>query len=837
MESLIQNVRYGIRMLRKNPVFTVVAVLTLALGIGANSAIFTLINAVLLKSLAVDRPGELVIVGDPARANERNIGSPQSDLFSYPLYRELRDGNDVFSGMAASGVEHRTRIEVASSGFVSEEAVTNMVTGNYFSVLGISAFRGRVLTPQDDTAKSANPVAVLSYDFWTSKLARDQAVVGETIRLNRQPYTVIGIAPPGFTGDTVGDKQDLWVPISMQTEIMPGREWLDNVQASWLRVMARLKPGVAVGQAQANMNLLFQQWVKGPQGRALDPRDQESLQHSTVPVVPGAQGFSSVRDEFSHPLILLMGIVGFVLLIACVNVANLMLARASGRQKEVAVRMAIGATRGRLLNQLLTESLILAVIGGAAGLLLARWGSEALLKLSLGERAAAGLPANVDGRVLAFTAVLSILTALLFGLIPALRSVKVAVAPILKESTLAQPGTGKVPIGKLLVVLQVSTCLLVLFAAGLLVRSLRNLRNVDLGYSRDRILMVRADPIAAGYKPAQLVPYEREVTSRLSRLPGVRSVTASENGLFSGTESADAIKVEGFIAANDRDRIVYWDQVGNSYFHALGIPVIAGREFGPQDTATSLRVAVINETAARFYFANSNPVGHRIWIDNTDEQNKQPLEIVGVVRDVRDHKLRGPIQRRFYIPTSQGMDARYAINFEIQTAGKPGQFAEAARKTIAAVDDNVPLGRIRALTELVDSSVAKDILVARLSTFFGVVALLLACIGLYGVMSYTVNRRTREIGVRMALGARRAQVLQLVLREAMKLVLIGILIGIPAALLLTRVFSSMLFGLSSTDPVSMLIVVAVLGGVAAIAGLIPARRATKVDPLVALRYE
>lgn len=836
METLFQDVRYGFRVLRKDPAFTLVAVLTLALGIGANTAIFTLINSLLLKTLPVQNPQQLVIVGDPARANDRNLGTPQTDLFSYPLYRELRDGNNVFSGIFASGAEHRTRVETTVAGIITEDAVTSMVTGNYFSVLGVNPLRGRVFTPEDDAEKSSSPVAVVSYEFWTRKLAQDPAIIGRTIKLNKYPYTIVGITPPGFFGDTVGDRQDFWVPISMQPQMMPGRAWLDDVHASWLRVMARLKPGVSPGQAQANMNLLFQQWLKGPQGRALDPGDQEALGREKVQVVAGGQGFSQVRGEFFHPLILLMAIVGLILLIACVNVANLLLARASGRQREVAVRLAIGASRARLMRQLLTESLLLAFTGGLAGLFVARWGTESLLTLSVGARASEGLPATPDWRVLAFTASVCLLTGLLFGLAPALRSARVAVAPTLKESTLGQLGPGRFPIGKLLIALQVSVCLLVLFAAGLLVRSLSNLKSVDLGYDRDHILMARADPVAAGYKPAQLVGYELEMTARLSAVPGVRSVTASENGLFSGTESADSMKIEGYVASNDRDRIVYWDQVGTNYFKALGIPILAGREFGPQDTPTSPKVAVINESMAKFFFGQSNPIGRRMWVDDQAHRN-QAIEIIGVARDVRDHGLRRPIQRRFYVPTDQSLDSLYAINFEIQTAGKPQQIMEDVRKAFAALDANVPLTRMRTLTELVDSSISKDILIARLSTFFGVLALVLACVGLYGVMSYTVSRRTREIGVRMALGAQRIQLLRMVLEEAMRLVLIGMLAGIPLALLLARGFNSMLFQLSSADPLAMLIVIAVLATVAGFAGLIPARRATKVDPMVALRYE
>ncbi|HSM85207.1 MAG TPA: ABC transporter permease, partial [Candidatus Limnocylindrales bacterium] len=500
METFFQDIRYGLRMLGKSPAFTAVAVLTLALGIGANTAIFTLINSVLLKILPVKDPGRLVVVGDPGRANERNLGTPQPDLFSYPLFRQLRDGNNVFTGMTASGEANRSKVETESSGVVTDEAVGTLVTGNYFSTLGVNAFLGRTLSPQDDVDRGAGPVVVVSHDFWTRKLSSDASIVGQTVRLNNFPYTVIGVAAPGFVGDTVGDKQDFWVPLSMQAQMMPGRPWLDDVHASWLRVLARLKPGVSMGQAESDMNLIFQQWLKGPQGLALDPGDQEFLRRARVPVVPGGRGFSQLRGEFFAPLMLLMAIVGLVLLIACVNVANLLLARATGRQREVAVRLAIGATRFRLMRQLLTESLLLAFAGGAAGLLVARWGTEALLKFSVGDRAREGLQTSPDLRVLFFTAGICLLTGLIFGLAPALRSSRVAVAPTLKGGALTQARLRGIPVGKALVAVQVSICLLVLFAAGLLVRSLRNLQNIDVGYDRQEILMVRADPVAAGYK-------------------------------------------------------------------------------------------------------------------------------------------------------------------------------------------------------------------------------------------------------------------------------------------------------------------------------------------------
>lgn len=835
METLLQDIRFGARMMRKNPGFTTVAVLTLALGIGANTAIFSLINALILASLPVKNPGELVAVGDPARAHQVSQGTPQSDLFAYPLYREIRDHNGVFSGLLASGIVNRGKVENENSGLVAQDAVGTLVSGNYFSVLGVEAIRGRMLSQEDDAAPGANPVVVVSYDFWKQKLSQDPSIIGRQLRINDFPYTVIGVAPNGFFGDTVGSKEDFWVPLSMQAWVEKGRPRLEDVHTSWLRCLGRLKPGVSLAQAKANVNVAFQQWVQGPQVQALDADDRDALRKAKVPVVPGGGGFSDLRQDSFVPLMVLMGMVGLVLLIACVNVANLLLARAAARQKEVAVRLAIGASRTRLLRQMLTESLLLAFIGGVAGILLASWGAERLLHLAVG-RVANALTVSPDARVFGFTAAVCIVTGLLFGLAPALRISRIPPGATLKEGAVTQGRTSRFSVGRLLVCAQVAICLLVLFGAGLLLRSLNNLKNVNLGFSKEHILMVRADPVPAGYKPAQIVNFQREMVSRLETIPGVRGVAASENGLFSGTESESSLKVEGYTPVKDDDRGVYWDQVGPNYFKSLEVPVLVGREFGPQDTATSPRVTVINESMSKFFFGAANPIGRRIWID--DEANRdKPFEIIGVVGDLRDHSVRGPIQRRFYISTAQPQDVLYATNFEIRTTGKPDAVAEAVRKAFAAYDANVVLVRVRAADELVDSSLAQDILIARLSMFFGLVALVLACVGLYGLMSYTTGGRTREIGLRMALGAQRTQVLTMVLREAFKLVLLGVLVGVPASLLASQALSSVLFGLKATDPISLAAVIVVLSVVALLAAAIPARRAARVDPMVALRYE
>ena len=832
MLTLLQDIRFALRMLRKNPAFTTVAVLTLALGIGVNTAIFSLVNAVMLKMLPVRDPGQLVVLGDPTDVHGRHLGDPQVISFSYPLYRDLSQNTGVFTGALASGEAHRLTVTTDTGGEVGANSTGVLVSGNYFSVLGVNALHGRVITPDDDTAPGAHPVVVLSYAFWNNKLGANQNSVGQTVRINGFPYTVIGIAPPGFYGDTVGDAQDFWVPVTMQEQIISGRKWLDNYNSSWLHIIARLKPGVSVEQAAANVNLVFQQLVNGPLKGKLSKDDFNNLKKDKIEVTAGGGGFSDLRGDFKEPLLLLMMIVALVLVIACVNVANLLLARASARQREFAVRVAIGASPGRVVRQLLTESICLALAGGALGLLLAHWATAALLKLSRNT----DLEASPDLRVFLFTAGVCLLTGILFGLIPAMRSRRVAVGPTLKSGTQnGRSAHGGWNWGKMLIIGQMALSLLVLFAASLLVRSLQNIRNVDLGYNREHLLLVNTDPLSAGYDKARVANFVNDMESQLAGLPGVRAVTASKNGLFSGSESGDSITVEGYTSQKEEDLEAAFDQVGANYFSAVGIPMLLGREITVQDTAASPRVAVINETMARFYFGQANPIGKKFIID--DPEAKGPVEIVGVSHDARDHQLKGKVQRRFYIPISQSLGTAAGVNFEIKTVGNPSAVAESVRKRLKSYDANVPIYTMRELQEQTERSISGEILIARLSSFFAGLALMLAAIGLYGVLSYSVAGRTREIGVRMALGARRSNVLGMVLQEAGTLVLLGILIGIPAAWLSSQLFASMLFGLSRSDPAGMALVIAILAVIALLASFIPARRATKVDPMVALRYE
>lgn len=834
MGTLLQDLQYALRMLRKSPAFTTVAVMTLALGIGANTAIFSLVNAVMLKMLPVKDPGQLVVVGDPTDVHHRSMGDPRVDLFSYPLYHELSAGNGVFSGMLASGEAHRLRITPADSpGEIAGGATGVLVSGNYFSVLGVNALYGRVLNPDDDTAPGAHPLAVVSYSFWKEHLGQTQDAIGRVIRINDSAFTIIGVTPPGFFGDTVGDRQDLWIPVTMQQQVIAGRKWLDNYEASWLHCIARLKPGVSVEQARANLNVLLQQMIAGPLGAKLNKDDRENLQQAKIQVTAGGGGFSQLRGDFEQPLVLLMTIVGLVLVIACVNVANLLLARASARQKEIAVRMAIGAAPGRVIRQLLTESVFLAFAGGALGLLIAHWGTAALLRLSK----TGGLEAALDLRVFAFTAAVCFVTGILFGLIPALRSRKVSVALTLKSGAQSgSGGRGGWNWGKSLVTGQVALSLLILFAAGLLVRSLQNIRNVDLGYNREHILLVSTDPLSAGYDKLRITQFGNELSAQFANIPGVRAATYSKNGLFSGSESSNSIKVEGYTPKSGADTDAAYDEVGPNYFSAVGIPLLLGRDIGPQDTQASSRVAVINETMAKFYFGAGNPIGRKFSIDSP-ETKAQPVEIVGVAHDSRDHELKEAVRPRFYVPAAQLSVPNPVFNFEIKTVGNPLAVVQSVRKQIKNFDAKVSVYGVRTVNEATENQIGQEILIAKLSSFFAGLALLLAAIGLYGVLSYSVAGRTREIGVRMALGAQRGRVLQMVLREAGKLVLFGVLLGVPAAFLSSRLFASMLFGLSRTDPAAMAIVIAILVAIALLASYIPARRATKVDPMIALRYE
>ncbi len=833
VEEIAKDLRYGLRMLGKNFGFSAVAVVTLALGIGANAAIFTVINAVMLRALPVKHPGELVTVGNPARVHSWGTGTPRTDVFSYPLYRELRDNNRVFSSLLASSNLGNLRIATAGG---PETASGRLVTENYFETLGVEALLGRTFTADDGPTPGSDPVLVISYGYWQRRFFADASVIGRKIRLNNYPFTIIGVAPPGFFGEVVGDRPDLWAPMMIQPQLLPGRNFLESVNDAALLLIGRLKPGVTVEQARTNVNEVVKQALTVTLNARMSSDDRKAIQNAkiAVEVSPGSRGLSKLRQQFSTPLLLLLGMVALVLLVACVNVANLMLARSEARRQEIAVRVAMGAGPGRIVRQLLTESLLVGLLGGALGLLLAQWGSAALVSLAnTSDRTSSPLSLGLDWRVLGFTGGVCLSAAMVFGLAPALRFLNVGPGGALKEGGRAET-SAKSSFERFLLSAQIALGALALMTAGLLVRSLGNLQEVDLGYSRDRLLLARVDILESGYRGAAIRNITQELLDRFLALPGVRRATVSSNGLFSGDESSDAIRVDG--VANEQGNATADDEVGPNYFSTIGDPMVLGREITSEDFTRGAHVAVVNETFAKFYFGERNPIGHRITVQ--DSEHPETFEIVGVARDVHDHSVRDAVRPRMYAPlAAASFDDLGAYNFEIRAVGNSHALVNAIRTTIRNLNPDLVVDNIKTASELVTDTLISQLLMAELSTFFGGLVLLLVCLGLYGSMTYSVARRTREIGVRMALGAPREGLIWMVTREARIELAIGGPIGIAAAVAATRVFEAMLFGLSKTDPLSMASAILALAGVCLAAAIVPVRRAMRVDPVVALRYE
>jgi predicted permease len=834
VEQIVKDLRYGLRMLGQNFGFSAVAVVTLALGIGANAAIFTVINAVMLRALPVEHPEELVTVGNPARVHSWGTGTPRTDVFSYPLYRELRENNQVFSSLLASSNLGSLRIAFDGG---PETASGRLVTENYFQALGVEALLGRTFTADDGRKPGSDPVLVISYGYWRRRFSADASVIGRKMQLNNYPFTIIGVAPPGFFGEVVGDRPDLWAPMMMQPQLLPGRNFLESVNDAALLLIGRLKPGVTIEQARTNVNEVVKRALTVTLDARMSPDDRNAMQNAkfAVAVLPGSRGLSRLRQEFSTALLLLLGMVALVLLVACVNVANLMLARSEARRPEIAVRVAMGAGPGRIVRQLLTESVLVALIGGALGLLLAQWGSAVLVSLAnTGDQRPLSLA--LDWRVLGFTGGICLSAAIVFGLAPALRFLNVRPGAALKEGGRRAETDPKSSFRRILISAQIALGALVLMTAGLLVRSLRNLQEADLGYSRDRLLLARVDILESGYRGAAIQNMTRELIDRFAALPGVRSVTVSSNGLFSGDESSDAIRVDGVASANQLDNVTADDEVGPNYFSTIGDPIVLGREITSEDLARAAHVAVVNETFAKFYFGERNPIGHKITMQ--DSQHPDSFEIVGVARDVHDHSVRDTVRRRMYAPlTSAGFDDLGAYNFEIRAVGDSHVLVNSIRTTIRNLNPDLAVDNIKTASELVTDTLTSQVLMAELSTFFGGLVLVLVCVGLYGSMTYRVARRTREIGVRMALGAPREGLIWMVTREACIELAIGGPIGIAAAIAATRLFKAMLFGLSETDPLSIASTILALAGVCLAAAIVPVQRAIRVDPISALRHE
>jgi len=827
-----QDLVYGLRMLRRDAGFTLLVIGGLALGIGANATIFSLIDAMLVRKLPVTNPNELVIVGRPALVNSFGGGPPRGDFFSYPLYQDIRDNNRVFTGVFATGPSGRLDVRIDRGLSEPEHPRGRFVTGNYFAVLGLRPALGATLDASDDVAGA--PIrATISYDYWTGRFQNDPSVLGRVINVNGQAATITGVAPRGFTGEIVGSPTDVWLPVGAQDVVRPNDKKLARRRAHWLLLIGRSKPGLTLAQVRERLTPVIESSLRSNASANERMRLDEGIQYSFS---SGARGLSAVRETFGAPLVALMIGVALLLGIVCVNVANLLLARGIARTREMALRLAIGANRARVVRQLLTESLVLAAASAAAALLVAWWGSRALLALA-SDGTTMSLDVGPSPVVLVFTLALSIVSVIVFGLVPALRSSRVGLVSVLRAQSRSVAHGAR--FGVWLIAGQVAVSLVLVTGASMLVRSLRVMQSIPLGLERDQLVIADLDIRARGDTADRLAGVVTGLRERVGALPGVAGVTMSNNGLFSGTEVRIPVSVPTFTPSTYEDSIVSYDMVGASYAKTLGARLISGRDFSAADERVLPRTAIVNESFARFYFPGRNPIGETVRLDDSAR-----MEIVGVVADIRAQSLEPPVGREArqvfvpYLHASMRGDYGQPFNLRliVRVTGDADAFVQRLRQEIIAADPSLPIDDVRPLSALVRVSIREERLVARISTALGVLALLLAGIGLYGVTSYTVARRTSEIGVRVALGARAPDVVRMVVRDVLKPVTLGVVLGLPFAFYAMQLLQRHLTGMMS-HPGSAIIGILVLAVSAVLAGAAPALRASRIDPLVALRSD
>jgi macrolide transport system ATP-binding/permease protein len=843
LERLRQDLRYGLRMLRKNPGFTTVAVACLALGIGGSTAIFSLMNAILLKSLPVKSPEQLVLLRYvqkktlPPALSHSDSGYGGMSL-PYGLYQRIRQNNTVLShafafvplGFDNQSVATRFGGQIGTAG-------GEMVSGDYFAGLGVTTILGRPIV-DEDLAPGAAGVTVLSYGYWSRQFGRNPMVLGKTIHLNRIPHTIIGVAQPEFYGVNAAAAPDFWIPMREQAGLTPwgvqppggGESMFTTRNWWWCMLMGRRKPNVSVERANAELNALFQSDLVEGLASPPKPEDLPRLEPRAA-----NQGIASLRRRFSRPLYVLLTAVGLLLLIACANVATLLLARGTARQREMSVRLATGASRVRLLRQLVTESLLLSVLGGALGLGVAEWGARALLALLSQPGQNIAIDARLDPTVLGFSLGLCILTGALFGILPAFRATRVDLTNVLKEAT--RGSSPRLRLAKVLIAGQVAFSLVLVMGAGLFIRTLRNLQTQDLGFNQRDVLLFALDPRRGGAGESdRLLAIYRQVLEGLQAQPGVRAATASQLALMTGWVNNGPITTDGPALKSGESNLAFWNSVGPAFFETMGMRVKLGRGIDWRDLDGKRNVAVINEALAKHFLPGLNPLGHRFnFGDKRSLEND--LEIVGIIADAKYASLRDEPPRTFYVPYSLSGRGLGRMFFEVRAAGDPRALIPVVRAVVGKVDPELALIGLKTQSDQVEESLGQERMFARLCGFFGGAALLLVAIGLYGALAYTVTRRTNEIGIRMALGARRGGVVWTVLRESLVLIVCGVAAGIPVALATTRLVASQLYNVRPSDPATIVAAMLILGAVGALAGFVPARRASRVDPMVALRYE
>jgi predicted permease len=840
MNALLQDVRYAIRVLAKSPAFTTISILTLALGIGANTAIFTLVDAVMLKALPVKNPNQLVL---PAWDNNKWPGHWGQDggdsrlSFSYPMFEEFRDKSQSLSSVFA-WVPLGFTPQNATVNINGEPTLANgmMVTGNYFSGLGVTPLLGRALTDADE-AQGAPRVAVISYAYWTRQFARDPSIVGKNITLNATPFSIIGVTPPEFYGAQPGVSPDIFMAFDDKPNLRPWSENPFNADSvftarNWicLNIMGRLKPSVRRAQAEAELDTLFRNALTSD-WKPDRPDDVPRLQ-----LWAASQGIADLHESFEKPLCVLMCAVGLVLLIACANLATLLLARATGRKKEISVRLAIGASRSRIVRQLLTESILLSLMGGLVGVVLARWATEGLLTMISSGPTPLALDVRPDLAVLLFTASISALTGILFGIAPAFRATKVDLASAMKETAgnVTETRRGHL-LGKSLVVVQVSASLVLMIGAGLFVRTLQNIQNKNLGFNQNNLLLFGLDPTRDGYHADRLVNLYTQLHQQIKALPGVKDATLYEFAPLSDWSSNTSARIEGS-SRKIENPMVRLGTVGPNFLATMQIPLALGRDILDSDSLNAPKVAVVNEKFVQNFFGDENPMGRYFDIGRVGNETIR-FEIVGVIQDVELTNVHDHPRPKAFLSYAQLPDRLNSMYFEVRAAGQPTSLLSEIRDVVRQADSNLPLMNVKTQTEQTGDALMQERLFARLSSFFGLVALLLACIGLYGTMSYAVTRKTHEIGIRMALGANPRNVLSMVIGQGLVLAVIGVAIGIAAGIGLTRWIASFMYGVTATDPLTFAGVSILLILVASLACYIPARRAMRVDPLIALRYE